>query len=163
MGFDVDVKAGFPLGEWGKITADLAGTYFQRFDLQNPDGTWTPEIGTADQTLSANGGVVPRWKHRLTVDWARGNWDVLVAQNYQASYEDTGDSGRVGSYETYDLHVNYQPDQNWIWAGGIKNIGNTPPPYTGLGGSLWFQTGYDPSYGDPRGRLYYFGATFRFK
>jgi iron complex outermembrane receptor protein len=36
------------------------------------------------------------------------------------------------------------------------------PPYSNAGGQTSFQSGYDPTYGDPRGRFLYARATYKF-
>jgi iron complex outermembrane receptor protein len=168
QGFDAEVNWGLPLGEWGKLTANLNATYFQRVVLQNPDGSYTDQIDTADQTLSINGGMIPRWKHRLGLDWARGDWDVLMVQNYQGTYLDSQQIGGTGNnhvdaYYTYDANVGYTGIKNWRLAVGVRNLTDQDPPFTGLGGSKWFQSGFDPSYADPRGRFIYGAITYRIK
>jgi iron complex outermembrane recepter protein len=115
-GVDIDAKLGIPAGALGKFTVSLNGTYFSKFDQQNIDGTFT---GTVDQANTATGGVVPRWKHYLALNWGIGPWSTTVAQNYQSSYTDfpgTFDGVNsppdppqihltVGSYETYDFQT----------------------------------------------------------
>src|SRR5262249_19526916 len=122
QGFDVNVNAGLPLGEWGKTTFGLDATYYQRVTLQNPDGSYTDQVDVADQTISNAGGVIPRWKHRATVDWARGDWDLLLVQNYQGSYLDSqaiaintppNANNHVEAYYTYDANVTYTGVKNW--------------------------------------------------
>ena len=62
-----------------------SATYFNRYDAQNPDGTFT---GGIDQSNPATGGIVPRWKHYLSVNWSRGPWSLTFAQNFQKGYTD---------------------------------------------------------------------------
>jgi iron complex outermembrane receptor protein len=165
QGFDMDFNWGIPMGEWGKTTLALDATYFQRVNIQNPDGSWTDQIDTALQTLTASGGIIPRWKHRAAVDWARGDWDVLFVQHYQGSYTDLNGPGSnvVDSYYTYDANVSYTGLKHWRLAVGVLNLANQDPPFTGAGGLLYFQNGFDPSYADPRGRFMYGNVTYSFK
>ena len=165
QGFDMSFNWGIPMGAWGKTTLAIDGTYFQRVVIQNPDGSWTDQIDTALQTLSASGGMIPRWKHRAAVDWARGDWDVLFVQHYQGSYTDLNGPGGniVDSYYTYDANVSYTGVKNWRLSLGVINLANQDPPYTGAGGLLYFQSGFDPSYADPRGRFMYGTVTYSFK
>ena len=58
-GWDLDVKWGIPSG-YGKFTVGLNGTYYMKYDVQNPDGSFTSAIDNANNNT---GGVVPRWKH----------------------------------------------------------------------------------------------------
>ena len=170
-GIDLDTKLSIPAGDLGKFTATLSATYFIKYDTQNPDGTFT---GGVSQVNAATGGIIPRWKHYLAIDWARGPWTWTVAQNWQSGYwdlpgtfEDPTDPAfrprRVGAYETYDLAVSYTGIKNLKLLGGMKNVFNRNPPYTNAGGQTSFQAGYDPQYADPRGRFVYVGVTYAFK
>jgi len=170
-GFDIDAKWSLPAGDIGKFTIGLAGTYFSKYDSQNPDGSFT---GGVDQPNNSTGGTIPRWKHYLTVNWTRGPWDFALAQSYQGSYtdlpgtfEDTEDPAfkprQVGSYTTYDVQGSYTGIKNLRLTLGARNILNTDPPYTNAAGQTSFQSGYEPQYADPRGRFIYGRVTYTFK
>ncbi len=160
-GFDLDYKQLIPTATSGKFTLVMHGTYFSKYQTRNPDGSYTDQIDTASQTLS-NGGVIPRWKHRAEIDWQKGDWDTLLAQNWQGSYVDTGGT-TVGTWETYDLNIGYTGFKDWRLNLGAKNVLDKDPPFTGAAGSLWFQAGYDPAYADPRGRFVYLSVGYKFK
>ena len=167
-GVDLDGRWSLPLGEFGKVGATINGTYFIKYDVQNPDGSFS---GGIDQINTATGGVIPRWKHYLAVDWTAGAWGVTLAQNFQKHYWDipgtnaapTDPLRRVGAYETYDVQVRYTGIKSLTLRAGVRNIFDRPPPYTNSGGTVTFQGGYDSVYGDPRGRFVYGGLTYEFK
>jgi iron complex outermembrane receptor protein len=170
-GFDVDAKVGIPAADWGKFTVNLIGTYFSKFDAENLDGSFTSAIDTPN---TSTGGLIPRWKHYLSVDWTRGPWSVTVAQNYQSDYIDQcgnlddcspGNTPlrTVKAYEVYDVQVAYSGIRNLRLTLGAKNVLNTDPPFTLTGGNVSFQAGYDPQYADPRGRFVYGRVTYSFK
>jgi len=69
----------------------------------------------------------------------------------------------VEAYSTYDANVTYTGVKDWRLGLGVKNLRNEDPPYTGAGGNLYFQNGFDPSYADPRGRFFYGTVTYRIK
>ena len=71
-GFDIDARWAIANSEAGKFNATLTGTYFTKYDTQNPDGSFS---GGIDQVNSATGGVIPRWKHYLAFDWTLGPWE----------------------------------------------------------------------------------------
>src|SRR5262249_17638095 len=83
-GLDLDGKIAFRTG-YGRWTLSGQGTYYWTYDTENPDGTFSNAI---DQVNSNTGGVIPRWKHRLALDWVSGPWTVVFAQNFQKSYYD---------------------------------------------------------------------------
>ncbi len=161
-GFDVDFKWAVPTGDMGTYTFTLNGTYFSKYMIQNPDHSYTDQIDVASQTIS-NGGVIPRWKHRAQVDWTKGSWDIFVAQNWQGTYLDEFADRQVGTYETYDMNIGYNGFKNWTLNFGGKNILDKDPPFTEAAGLVWFQSGYDPSYADPRGRFLYLTVGYKFK
>ena len=173
-GLDVDFRARYPAGNWGTFKLGLNGTYFDQYEAQNFDGSFFSVNGKVSPVTNGIGGVIPRWHHYLSVNWTKGPWDVVVAQNYQLGHEDlpgtnedTEDPAfrprQVGSYETYDLQGSYTGLKNLKLTAGVKNVLNRDPPYSNAGGSNFFQAGYDPGYTDPRGRFFYGSVTYAFK
>ncbi len=169
-GIDVDMRWRLPAGA-GRVTVGLAGTYFIKYDTQNPDGTYTGQVGRANPS---NGGVVPRWKHYLSANWTRGFWSFTTAQRYQRGYRDlpgtlenTQDPSfrprRVGSYITYDVQGSYTGIKNLALTLGVRNLFDRDPPYTNAGGQTSFQVGYEPLYADPRGRFVYGRVSYAFR
>jgi iron complex outermembrane receptor protein len=163
-GIDLDVKFVQPLGG-GRLTASLAGTYFSKYDVQNPDGSFSPGLDTTNTTT---GGIVPRWKHYASLDYAFGAWGITLGQSWQKGYNDlqaTDTSApvrRVGAYELWDLQARYAGFKDLELRAGIRNLFDRDPPYSNAGGQTSFQGGYDPTYADPRGRYFYAGLTYKF-
>jgi len=169
-GYDIDARWRIPSGDLGNFTVALNGTYFDKYDTQNLDGSFT---GNVDQVNVNTGGIVPRWKHYLSLAWSRSVWSASLAQNYQGDYydlpgtfEDTTVAGwgprKVGRYVTYDAQATYKGVKNLELTFGIRNLLDEDPPYTNAGGQVYFQGGYDPGYADPRGRFFYGRVTYRF-
>lgn len=164
-GVDVDAKLRLPAGEWGRFAFSVNGTYFSKYETQNLDGSFTPQIDTA-QTL---GGLIPRWRAYHTLDWKRGPWNLTLGYSYQGNYDDlpgnqnAAATRTVGAYETWDLQTAYEGFRNTTLVVGVKNLLDRDPPYSNQGGSSFFQGGYDPSYVDPRGRFGYVSLTWRFQ
>jgi iron complex outermembrane receptor protein len=159
-GYDVDLR-------WRVIprtlTLALNGTYFMRYDAQNPDGSYTSQLDTA---LVTTGGIIPRWKHTASATYTTGPWIATLYQYYQKSYVDapsnvTRVARRVGSYETYDAQLEFHGIRRLQLAGGVKNVFDRNPPYTNSAGQ--FAAGYDISYADVRGRFWYGSVRWRFK
>jgi iron complex outermembrane receptor protein len=164
-GVDVDGRLSLPLGGMGRLNLSANGTYFIKYDTQNTDGTFT---GNVDTVNAATGGVIPRWKHTLSANWALGDWDATLTQNFQKSYTDlpstvSGETPKVGSYQTFDLQVAYTGIRKLRLMLGVRNLMDKDPPYTNAGGQVSFQAGYDPQYADPRGRFIYAGLRYSFE
>ncbi len=165
QGVDVDFKLRVPTSAIGTYTFGLNGTYFSRYDTQNTDGSYTADIADAN---IAGGSVIPRWKHVASVSWDYGPWTATLAQNFQAAYTDfpstiTGATRRVGVYETFDLQASYLGFKGFKLTAGVKNLFDRDPPYSNVGGSVFFQAGYDASYADVRGRFIYGKLTYAFR
>jgi len=163
-GIDIDGRISFPLGSMGRLNLSANGTYFIKYDTQNTDGSYT---GNVDTVNAATGGVIPRWKHFISVNWALGSWDFTLAQNHQKRYTDlpstvSGEAPKVGAYTTYDLQMAYTGVKNLRLMLGVRNLLDKDPPYTNAGGQVSFQAGYDPQYADPRGRFIYGGLRYAF-
>ena len=60
-----------------------------------------------------------------------------------------------------DLQGAYSGLKNWTFTLGVKNLMDTNPPLTNS--NLTFQSGYDPSYYDPRARFVYGSIKYAFK
>jgi iron complex outermembrane recepter protein len=163
-GVDLDVRFVQPLGG-GRLTATLNGTYFSKFDSQNPDGSFSNDL---DDTNTATGGVVPRWKHYASIDYSIGAWGFTLGQSWQKRYNDLpgnlagAQPRKVGVYELYDIQARYTGFKGLELRAGIRNLLDKDPPYSNAGGRTAFQGGYDPGYADPRGRYFYGGLTYKF-
>lgn len=165
-GTDVDFKYAFDIGNYGRITLLLDGTYFYKFDEQNPNGSWTDEI---DKGVSTEPGVISRWRHTASFVYSIGDWDASLIEHYQKRYHDsagniTGATRFVSAYDTLDLQASYHLNKAWTFTGGVINIADTAPPYANYAASANnFVGGYDLSYGDPRGRFVYGRVAFQFR
>ena len=169
-GVDVDLRAATPVTEYGRFGFSLNGTYFSKFDVQNPDGSFSTALDTANNNT---GGVTVRWRHYATATWTFGPLALTFAQQFQKKYndlpgtfEDPTDPAfvprKVGSYEIYHLNGDYTGFKNLTLTLGVRNLFDKDPPYTNAGGQTSFQAGYDPLYADPRGRFLYGRVTYKF-
>ena len=115
-----------------------------------------------------NPGVSPHWRHYLLLTWSSGPWLVSLADNYQSGTNDqppapgSGAAPRkIDDYDLWDLGVFYTGLRGWTLSAGIKNLFDRDPPFSVQTQSV--QVGYDPSYADPRGRLYWAGVRYTFR
>ena len=159
-GFELDMNYRLPTSSYGRFTFSGNATYMKQFDTENLDGTYS---GNIDLANTSTGGVIPRLKSYLAVDWTGGPWSVTFDQNFQKGYHDepsnaTGVPRDVRDYVTYDAQTTYTPIKSVRFTLGVRNLFNTDPPYSNIGAV--FQSGYDPEYGDPRGRFVYGRVTY---
>jgi iron complex outermembrane receptor protein len=151
-GVDVDVRCNWTHAAWGRFKLHLSGSYLaswrQRFD------------GVENSRIL----VLPRWQHAIDIDWDRGAWSTTVGQTWRSDYQDenldvNGNIRRVGPYRIWNAQEQYSGGTHWSLALGVKNLLDTRPPVSNQ--TAYFQVGYDPSYADPRGRVWYGRATYR--
>ncbi len=165
-GTDVDFKYAFDVGNYGRISLLLDGTYYYKYATQNPDGSWTGQI---DKGVTTESGVISRWRHTASIVYDIGPWDVSLIEHYQKRYHDsastvTGATRYVGAYDTLDGQLSYHLNKAWTFTAGVINIAGSDPPYANYASSANnFVGGYDLSYGDPRGRFIYGRVGFQFR
>jgi iron complex outermembrane receptor protein len=164
QGLDIEGHYRAPAQPWGRLTFNLSGTYYIKYDVQNPDRSYTGTVGTALGTITT--GVIPRWKHYASVTWEQGPWSATLANTYQTSYTDqnpdlSGDPRTVGSLSLWDLQGTYTGFKDWRLTLGVKNLFDRDPPVSNQLTS--FISGFDPSYYDPRARFVYASVTYKFR
>ncbi len=168
-GVDVDVRYRTAPSALGRFSASLTGTYIARYE-RSGESIFLP-IGPGH--AAAAGGAISRWRHFLALDWTRGPWGATVAQNFQNGYSEADllscdenfancGSRRVGSAETWDAQLRWEGIRNLKLTFGVYNLFDRAPPVSSQSGQS-FQAGYDPGYGDPRGRTWYGGVRYSFK
>jgi len=171
-GIDIEGHYRAPAMSWGRLSVDLSGTYYTKYDVQQTDGSFVSSVGTTFGSVVT--GVIPRWKQYAALNWALGPWSATLANTYQTSYRDAQNSDnlisddgvgvvphKVGSLSLWDLQASYAGFKNWKLTLGVKNLFDTNPPVSNQQGT--FIVGFDPSYYDPRARFVYGSVTYTFK
>jgi iron complex outermembrane receptor protein len=168
-GIDVDVKWRIPSTPIGQFTLALSGTYVINI---KQSGTYFPAIAVGKRGAD---GVISRWRHYATLGWNRGSWGATLANTYQLGYKepdlltcedpstelDCTGTRRVGSYSVWDLQTRYTGFTNLTLILGLRNALDRPPPVSNQQSDA--QVGIDPSYADPRGRMYYGAIRYAFR
>lgn len=164
-GYDLDLRVRPLITPEQKVTLRLNGTYFQKYETQNLDGSFSSAINVASSSVP---GVILRWRHVASATYETGPWSATLTQNYQNPYNDTRTSlqaatvplREVAPYETYDLQAAYAGFKSLRIVVGIRNLVDRDPPYANSGSG--FIGSYDLSYADVRGRFVYANLTYRF-
>ena len=164
QGFDIDARFKMPATSVGRFSASIAGTYYTKYDVQQPDGSFAGFISNAFQAVAT--GITPRFKSYAALNWEFGPWAATLGNTYQTSYVDVqtdpdGNLRRVGSMSLWDLQGSYTGFRNVTLTLGVKNLMDQNPPLTNS--NLTFQAGYDPSYYDARARFIYGSIRYAFK
>ena len=163
-GIDIDSRYTFQAGNYGRVRVSVTGTYYTKYDVEQPDGSFAGFISNAFQAVAT--GITPRWKTYAYATWDFGPWSTTVANTYQSSYVDVnpdpdGNLRRVSPLSLWDVQLQYTGFKNTTLTLGARNVFDTNPPFTNS--NLTFQSGYDPSYYDPRARVIYASIRYGFK
>jgi iron complex outermembrane receptor protein len=148
-GADVSLQTPKPTTELGRIWARVDATYVE-YARQN-----LTSITTIDQV----GAVSPRWQGVASVNLDRNSWVATLLYRYRHGYDeisllaDGPPTRRVPAYQLWDAHATFTMGRNVKLLLGVENLLNAAPPLSITGDLL----GYDPLYGDPRGRRWTVG------
>jgi iron complex outermembrane receptor protein len=152
----------------GRFGGHLSGTYVIDSKIQNNKG----DVYVSNLGRFVTDGVVQRWRHTITVDWDKGPYSASLSNTFSSGYEDQNsaintDDGtvvaanHVKSYSLWDLSGAWQVSKAFKLRAGVQNLFDTAPPYSNQ--AVFFISGYDPTYTDPRGRRFYASANYAFK
>ena len=173
QGMDLDLRYRENLGP-GVLGVSLNGTYYFKFNQSTPGGS-SKKVATIvnpdgspviSSTQDLDGyGVVLRYKQYLSGTWTQGDWATTLANQYATGYragdDFDGNPTYMPSQSLWDLQVAYTGIKNAVITLGGRNIfDKQPAPY--VYASNQFQSGYDPSQYDPRGRFVYLTGTYKF-
>jgi len=162
-GVDLNAQLALPNLDWGQLTLAFQGTYQFNFKLQVGSGEF---INNINRELSP--GTVPLWRHYLALNWNYGPWAATLTDNYQRGTYDAPPSPtngtqqrRIGDYDIWNVSGFYTGIRNWTLSAGIKNLFDRNPPFSiQLGTNA---PGWDPTYTDPHGRLFWASVQCAFK
>ena len=159
-GVDVDAIARSSLTSAGRLSFRLNGTFVTLYKQSIANLPVQSGVGN----YSAD-GPLPRWKHYGALTWDLGPWSATTGQTLQTGYTGenflTAQTRHVASYSVWDLQGTYAGFHNVALTVGMHNLFNRDPPPSNQ--TDFPQTGYDPSYADPRGASYYVRIALSFK
>jgi iron complex outermembrane receptor protein len=168
-GVDVTASYSWPRTAYGDFRVSLDGTYLTQFDNQLYDGSpFVSNVGrfglASNGTTSSLPIITYRWKHTLKLNWARGDWNAQLTQNYNSKYTDQNLVAQqywrdINSYKLWNLTTTYSGLKNVMLTVGVTNLFDAPPPATN---SSLYNFGYLSSAASPIGRAVNLRATYTF-
>ncbi len=147
----------------GRFGVRLNGTYV--LEYKNQSEASAPLISRLGNF--SNDKAVQRWRSVTSLDWDYEAYSLTLTNIYLSGYTDQNVPGLsidpnhdVKAYSLWDLTGFYKISKTMKISGGVINLFDTDPPFTNQ--SKYFQTSWDPTYGDPRGRSYYVSLQYKF-
>ena len=163
-GFDLALSRELELRAGGSLRVGADTTYIANYDLQDPQAG---AIEGAGRRNFANFGTsTPEWKANVFVQWSTDRHAVNAFVRYIDSYvDDEVDIGQGSAFfRPIDSQVTLDAQYALTFAAqrapkltfGVINLTDEDPPRVQTSG------GYDSKVHDPRGRMLYAKALFRF-
>ncbi len=147
-----------------RFGAIVTGTYYIKYDVQQPDGSY---CRVRLQRVPGGGHRASRRAGRAT-SRARGNAGRGRRRSATRTRAPTPTCRPIptgtraaSSLSLWDLQGSYTGFKKLTLTLGVKNLFDTNPPLTNS--NLTFQSGYDPSYYDPRARFVYGSVRYAFR
>ncbi|MEO8755050.1 MAG: TonB-dependent receptor, partial [Casimicrobiaceae bacterium] len=166
-GVDLNAQFRLPRYDWGQLKLSMQGTYIFKYQQQQLDGSYVNQV---NRELSVGlGGAIPYWHHYLTIDWSSGSWTATLTENFLRgtydAYPNPGESQlrKVGNYDIWNVAASYGGFKGWQLSAGIKNLFNRDPPFSNQTFTGEGPVGYDPTYANPIGRVFWASLTYSFK
>lgn len=164
-GLDLGLQWQGPATSFGRFSFGLNGTYV----LEYTQSGFVSEFVPSGVGMRGLLGAIARYRQYAHLDWSFGPWGATLANNYQSGYSEpcspfdpSGCASRsVRSYSVWDVQVRYSAGTNTMLSLGIRNALDAVPPLSAQYDA--FQVGFDPSYADPRGRMFYAALRYAFE
>ncbi len=168
-GIDLGLRGDGKFGDGYKWSATLDGTWTDSYKFAEVDGQpykeYVGQFFTRDLYL--------RWKHAATLSVSRGDWNVLLSNNFASGYKDQLPNGGKGalpagfdpdvsSYTRFGLSTTYTGFKNTTLTVGVQNLFDRDPPFTAHNVDDVVGAGWDPRVADPRGRAFTFNVKYKF-
>lgn len=168
-GVDLSVRTRWGLGDLGKLALELDGTYLTEWEQQNGKGS--PYVSY----LGIDSGNVPpvsRWQHTLAADWQWGSFGVRLENVFVKGWTEqaTAVANNVGvevdhkvkDTNRFNLALTYTGFEHLTIRLGARNLFDADPPFTAVSSYGSHAAGFAGSFADPRGRIWYAAATYKF-
>jgi iron complex outermembrane recepter protein len=163
-GFDIAASYELELARGGSLRFGVDGTYIASYDIEDPQAG---RIEGAGRRNFANFGTsTPEWRANAFVSWTRDRHTLNGFVRYIDSYVD--DEVELGQGQTFFRSIDSQVTVDAQYSlslrapaaptltFGIVNLFDEDPPRVATSG------GYDSKVHDPRGRVWYAKAAFKF-
>ena len=166
-GVDLNAQLQFPRYDWGQVKLSMQGTYIIKYLQQQLNGRYDNYVN--HEVSIGFSGAIPYWHHYLTLDWNYGPWTATLAENFlKGTYDVAPNPGesqlrKVGNYDIWNLAASYGGFKGWQLSGGIKNLFNRNPPFSNQTWTGEGPVGYDPTYANPIGRVFWAAIAYSFR
>jgi iron complex outermembrane receptor protein len=171
-GVDINLTTNWKngLGKWvANVDSTYLNSYKSRLSAADP---WTELVGKFGDPVYGY-QIHLRWKHSASLTWADGPWSSTLSTTYSSGYTDEQGGyvgftppqlvgAKVNSYTLFNLSGTYTGFKNLTITGGIRNLFDTKPPFSGHNVDNVAGAGWDARVADPRLRSFTLRVTYKF-
>ncbi|MRX28243.1 TonB-dependent siderophore receptor [Kangiella sp. HZ709] len=185
-GADLAVNYSFDTDELGTFGIIWDTSYVDKYGSEFTDDTTGNTVFINNVGVGFGGGLIPRFRSNIYLDWNYGDWGVSWTTRYIHAVTESCDLGtsasdnavedalctfindpadatdnqqRLGGTTYHDLRVTYNvADWDSQLAFGIRNIGDKDPPISYAA----FANSFDPTQYDAPGSFYYLRLSTNF-
>ena len=159
-GFDFTGTYATLIPNVGRLTVNYEGTLAMSYQYQNtPGGPYQENVGNY-----SDASPFFKWKHYVSTTLTSGSNRYTLGVRNESGYTDenvqTSVFNSVMPYTLVDVGYGYTGIKNMNVGVVVKNLFNTPPPFSNQGST--FQQGYDPRYTDALGRALMAKLSYKF-
>ncbi|MBV1775482.1 TonB-dependent receptor [Burkholderiaceae bacterium DAT-1] len=167
-GIDINYRYRLKVTDVGTFNLNVDGTRMTKhgYTFNGSNGAVTVNDAGVFQSY----GATPKWRHAITLSFARGPVRASLTNNYTSSYtdynfgqfadKDNGADRTVDAFSTWDMQASYDVMKNATVGFGVKNMFDKEPPASRNSNN--FQAGYDAQNANPLGRQLYFRLRYKF-
>ena len=171
-GVELDANLTGELGD-GRWYVNLNGSYIDTFREKSLSNVPYGDNLVGEYVRFYN--LPLKWKHTLTLGWAKGDWAHTLTQVYRAGYKDeepvSVEGGSytppnwnpdVDDYITYNYSLSWTGLENARFTLAMRNLLNTDPPFTAHQVDFASGAAWEPRVADPRGRSFNLMVEYKF-
>jgi iron complex outermembrane receptor protein len=174
-GLDIDLRASFEIGDFGKVVSDLSVTKIFSFKLVAADGTSQQWVGTQAPYILSSGAGTPRYRGAWSNGYEYGPLSLTLTTYYTSGFKSTGVDAtddptvclyndaycHVASFIDMDLTAIYKVNSHLTTSFTMQNVLDRLPP---INPADYAGTNYNPTFAQSGiiGRFFKIGASYKF-
>jgi iron complex outermembrane recepter protein len=156
-GTDVEIHVRSDFGDIGKLSSRFGMSYVGSYKFTTLDAAGNSTLDEFNGTYGQ-----PRWRTSWDFALNRGPWEFSIGGFAVAGYEgNTGSSTAfVRPFDIWNMGVSFGGVKNMTMRFQINNVFDLGPSFNDETSGA--QAGYNTQFGDPVGRRYNLGITYKF-